>query len=151
MAKVSRHLSAGLLSREAFKAQVFARSNGHCVCCGSPAEAAHHIMDRKLFADGSCYLSNGAAVCESCHWRCETTELSVQDVLAAAGLIAPLLPSGLTPELLYDKWGNQLLPSGLRMAGPLKADLGMQRALARANLLWTLQLQTYCPDESCQP
>lgn len=139
MAKASKPLRAELLSREAFKAQVFARSKGRCVCCGAPSEAAHHIMDRKLFADGGYYLSNGAAVCESCHWRCETTEFSVQAVLAAAGLSDPLLPPGLRPELLYDKWGNQLLASGLRLAGPLETDTGMRRALARANLLWTLQ------------
>ena len=139
MANASKPLSTGLLSREAFKSQVFARSKGRCVCCGAPADAAHHIMDRKLFADGGYYLSNGAAVCDSCHWRCETTELSVQAVLTASGLTEPMLPPGLLPELLYDKWGNQLLTSGLRLAGPLEADVGMQRALARANLLWTLQ------------
>lgn len=58
-----------LLSREEFKKQVFARTNGKCCVpnCDCDAVDAHHIMDRRLWKDGGYYLSNGAALCSKHH------------------------------------------------------------------------------------
>ena len=92
-----------LLSREAFKDQVFARSKHKCVFCGAPAVDAHHILERKLFDDGGYYLDNGAAVCEADHWRCETTEFSLEDVRLAANISRPVLPQGTSNEAILDK------------------------------------------------
>jgi 5-methylcytosine-specific restriction endonuclease McrA len=60
-----------LLTREQYKNAVFKRDNHTCIFCDLPAVDAHHILDRKLFADGGYYLSNGASVCEQHHWDCE--------------------------------------------------------------------------------
>jgi hypothetical protein len=125
-----------LLSREDFKVQVLAASAGKCVLCPAPAVDAHHIMDRKLFADGGYRLRNGAAVCEACHWRCETTEASVDKVLAACGGHAPLLPAGFDPSRTYDKWGNEILANGSRKPGPLFNDPGARKALEKGRVLW---------------
>ena len=125
-----------LLTREEFKRQVFARSRGLCVLCSAPAVDAHHIMDRKLFADGGYRLSNGAAVCSACHWRCETTEVPVEEVLRASGLDTPLLPPGFDASLSYDKWGNEIRPDGQRVPGPLFHDEGARRALEKGRVLW---------------
>jgi hypothetical protein len=125
-----------LLSREDFKIQVLARSRGKCVFCGAPAVDAHHILDRKLFVDGGYRLSNGAAVCAEHHWRCETTELSVEAVIAACGLSAPYLPEGFDPARRYDKWGNEILQGDWRLAGPLFNDDGARKALAKGGVLW---------------
>jgi len=119
-----------LLSREAFKHQVFERSKGACVFCGARAADAHHILERKLFEDGGYYLDNGAAVCEACHWRCETTEYSLDHVRQACGIERACLPSHLDSSEVYDKWGNRIWPSGLRSVGPLAQDDGMLKALA---------------------
>lgn len=125
---------AKLLSREEFKKQVFQRNNAKCVFCGAPAVDAHHILDRKLFPDGGYYLDNGAAVCESDHWKCEATEYSVEQVREASGITEVVVPTGFDPMLEYDKWGNLVLESGRRRAGPLMNDDGCRKILK--NKLW---------------
>lgn len=132
-----------LLSRETFKDQVFARSAGKCVFCGSPAVDAHHILERKLFEDGGYYLGNGAAVCEQHHWQCETTALSVEQVRAAAGVQSPVLPGGFDATAIYDKWGNRVWPSGLRTWGSLEHDTGARKALAAGGFLGLLMPAGY--------
>lgn len=133
-----------LLDPDEFQAQVLARSQGRCVFCGAPATDARHIFDRKLFADGGYYLENGAAVCAEHHVQCEVTEISLPEIYRAAGITEPVFPPGFERDArAYDKWGNRYLkPSALeplREGGPLKHDIGCQRALERANLLWTLK------------
>lgn len=62
-----------LLTREEFKKQVFARTDGKCCVpgCTEKAVDAHHIMDRKLWNDGGYYLSNGASLCAKHHLEAE--------------------------------------------------------------------------------
>lgn len=124
-----------LLSREAFKDLVFARSKGRCTFCQQAAVAAHHILDRKLFADGGYYLDNGAAVCEAHHWDCETTTLSVEAVRRQAGIVTKVLPPSFQADTIYDKWGNRLRTDGLLEEGPLARDTGMRKALAAGGKL----------------
>ena len=110
-----------LLSREAFKAQVFARSQGLCVLCGHEAVDAHHILERKLYPDGGYYASNGAAVCADCHLLCEHTTISVEHLRQLCTITNPQLPPLFQSHISYDKWGNHIWPSGLRTAGPWSA------------------------------
>ena len=124
-----------LLTREAFKEQVFARNRGRCVFCDAPAVDPHHILERKLFPDGGYYLANGAAVCDVHHWECETTKRSVEEVRAAAGIHAAMLPDILEAGHSYDKWGNRIRPDGLREPGPLFSDSGARKALAAGGKL----------------
>jgi len=133
----------GLLSREAFKSLVFKRSAHKCVFCGQPAVDAHHILERKLFADGGYFLANGAAVCEAHHWACETTQLCVQAVRRAAGITDTVLPPGFDPNGVFDKWGNRIWPSGLRSWGPLEQDTGARKALAAAGYLGLMMPRDY--------
>lgn len=133
-----------LLTRDEFKEEVFARSRGKCVFCAAAAVDAHHILDRKLFADGGYYLNNGAAVCADHHWQCETTEITLPEVYRAAGITSPVFPPGFESDpRAYDKWGNKFTNPGSmtldRDGGPLKDDDGCRNALERANLLWTLR------------
>ena len=123
-----------LLSRSAFHTAVLARSGGRCVLCAAPATEAHHILERKLFADGGYVLNNGAAVCNPCHIRCETTQVSVEDVRKASGITQIVVPPGFDAALRYDKWGNIMHPNGLRAPGPLAQDTGMMRALAQGGV-----------------
>lgn len=120
-----------LLSREEFKVRVFARDGGLCVVCKAPAVDAHHILDRKLYPDGGYYVSNGASVCNDDHYRCETTELSVEYVRALCGITEPVLPPDFDPTLIYDKWGNVLLEDGSRLKGPLFEDTAVQKLLKK--------------------
>lgn len=140
--------SRKLLSREAFKAEVFRRNAGRCVFCELCAADAHHILERKLFADGGYYVDNGAAVCESHHLLCERTVLSVEQVRAAAGISEVVLPEDFDPRVAYDKWGNRLWPSGLRSWGPLQHDTGARRALAAGGFLGCMMPSEYCEQAS---
>jgi hypothetical protein len=124
-----------LLSRDEFKKEVFRRSGGQCVFCAMPAVDPHHILERKLFNDGGYYLSNGASVCADHHWQCETTVLSVEAVRTAAGISAPMLPQGFSPDLVYDKWGNIVRPDGLLEPGALFGDTGARKALSAGGKL----------------
>ena len=132
-----------LLTREEFSRQVLGRSRGKCVFCSKPAVDAHHILERKLFKDGGYYLANGAAVCEEHHWQCELTQLSVEQVRAAAGIEELVVPEGFDPRTPYDKWGNRLWPSGLRSWGPLEGDTGARKALAQGGVMGLMMPATY--------
>lgn len=124
-----------LLSRDAFTALVLGRADGKCVLCGEPAVNAHHVLDRKLYTDGGYYLGNGAAVCGRCHWGCETTQVSVEEVRAAAGILFPVLPPGFDAAVPYDKWGNAIRADGTRSPGPLFGDDGCRKALAAGRVI----------------
>lgn len=124
------------LDRQKFHEAVMGRSHGLCVLCGAPAVDAHHVLDRRLWSDGTqgLMLGNGAAVCGPCHVRCETTQVSVQVVRQQAGIVAFPLPPCLDPLHTYDKWGNRVLPDGTRRWGPLRDD-GVERVLRRGGFL----------------
>lgn len=139
-----------LLGRDAFAVAVLARSGGRCVLCREPAVDAHHILERKLWPDGGYYLANGAAVCARCHWRCETTEVSVAEVRRAAGIDLVLVPPGFTPGDEIDKWGNRVRTDGMREWGPLEMEPGARRALAAGGFLG-LMLPAGTPGQGEEP
>lgn len=124
-----------LLSRDAFRAAVFARDQHRCVFCDAPATDAHHIMERRLWPDGGYYLANGASVCADHHLRCESTEITVEAVRQACGITKVLVPPHLYADQPYDKWGNPVLPNGQRMRGELFFDASVQKVLAQGNAL----------------
>ena len=123
------------LGRDGFREAVLRRDRHTCVLCSKPADDAHHVLDRKLWSDGTmgCMLGNGASVCHDCHLRCETTTVSVEQVRLAAGITEFPLPPCLIPGRTYDKWGNAVRPDGTRERGPLR-DEGIDRILARADI-----------------
>ena len=125
-------------AREEFKKAVFSRDKGCCVLCSGTPVTAHHIMDRKLFPDGGYVVDNGASVCDPCHVLCERTIVGVHEVRNKAGITSVVMPPGLNPSRSFDKWGNEILDGGLRLAGPLADDDGCRRALAAAGLETTL-------------
>ncbi len=73
-----------LLTRDQFRESVFERDNYQCVVCQSPAQDAHHILERRLFPDGGYYMNNGVSVCGPCHIKCEETTISCETVREAA-------------------------------------------------------------------
>lgn len=129
----SRHI---LLSRDDFREGVLARDGHKCVLCGQPAQDAHHIIERRLWSDGGYYLDNGASVCGPCHIKCETTEISVEEVREAAK-VEKCIPHHFypDPEIVYDKWGNIILPNKTRMMGELFHDESVQKILAQGGKL----------------
>lgn len=131
-------VASELLSREEFDRQVRLRSKGRCVFCNNVAADAHHILDRKLFSDGGYYLDNGAAVCHEHHWKCETTEISVEQVREAAGITNVVLPPGYPKEMRYDKWGNIIVDENRRLPGALAEDVGCRKALTMGHVIWQL-------------
>lgn len=124
-----------LLTRTQFREGTFKRDNHLCVLCraegrATPAVDAHHIVERRLFPDEGYYLSNGASVCEAHHRLCESTEISCDEVRAAASITTVRLPPQFYETDEIDKWGNGLLPHGRRTRGELWADESVQRVLA---------------------
>ena len=135
---VSHHLpSIGdiLLSRDEFREGVFKRDDYKCVFCQEKAVDAHHIMERRLWPNGGYYLNNGASVCEEHHLECETTEISLEEVREACGITKPVIPPHLYMDHQYDKWGNPILPNGLRLKGELFYDESVQKILAKGGFL----------------
>lgn len=116
------------ISREQFRNQVFQRDNFKCVICGSPAQDAHHIVERRLFPDGGYYLNNGASLCGVHHLQAESTELSCEQIREAAGITRVILPPQLD-GLTIDKWGNPILTNGQRMRGELFEDESFRRII----------------------
>lgn len=122
---------AKLLTRDDFRNGVFKRDNHTCVACGAPAVDAHHILERRLFPDGGYYLENGASVCESCHLRAESTELSAQKLRELCKIDEIVLPPHLYADHLYDKWGNIIISENpeRRMPGELFNDESVQKVI----------------------
>jgi hypothetical protein len=104
-----KDMGPSLLTREEFRAGVFARDSGLCVLCGETGVDAHHIMDRKLFPDGGYYLDNGVTLCGECHLQAETApepEFLPSSIREKAGIASVVLPPQLEQGQEYDKWGR---------------------------------------------
>ncbi len=114
---------------------MFARDNHRCVICGQEAQDAHHILERRLFADGGYYIDNGASLCGDCHIKAEQTTLSVEEIREAAGITRIVVAAHLYADTPYDKWGNPVLPDGRRLRGDLFDDESVQKILAQGNVL----------------
>lgn len=121
-----------LLTRDNFRESVLRRDGGRCALCQSPGTEAIHVLDRQLWADGGFYLGNGATVCARCRARCESTEVSVEQLREAARISEVLLPPSLHAGSRYDRWGNPYLPSGRRVLGQLGFEPSVRQALAPA-------------------
>ena len=126
-----------LLSRKEFTYNVLERDGNKCVVCGRgdlPLDA-HHIIERRLWSDGGWYLDNGATLCDDgengCHYKAETTELSVEFIREKCGIVKAILPEYMYSDSTYDKWGNEFLSNGMRTIGPLFDDESVQKVLSK--------------------
>lgn len=133
--------SSKLLTRDEYREAVFARDGHRCVVCGSPAEDAHHIVDRKLWVDGGYFLDNGSSLCGDCHLKAESTEISCDELRARCGIDRVHLPDHFCPDEVIDHWGNPILPSGQRLHGELFDDEGAQKILAPVLHLFTSRVK----------
>jgi len=124
-----------VLNRDDFRNGVFERDGYQCVICKEPAVDAHHIMERRLFANGGYFLDNGASLCEKHHLEAEMTTLDCDTIRSAAGITRVILPDHLYTEVEYDKWGNEILKSGERLQGELFNDESVQKILKQGNVL----------------
>jgi hypothetical protein len=135
-----------LLSREAFRAAVFARDGHRCLLCGRRAADgwrldAHHIIEKRLWRgpaerDGY-FLDNGATLCDDggCHLRAEMTLVTATELRVRAGITHVLLPEHLYTDQPYTKWGDPVLPDGTRLRGELFFDESVQKVLAEGDVL----------------
>jgi len=126
-----------LLTRAEFRDAVFARDKHKCVFCGTPAQDAHHIMERRLWPDGGYYIENGASVCAEHHLQCERTTISVEDVRIACNIQHKIIPPHLYDDHVYDKWGNVILPNGSRLKGELFNDESVKKILTDGGVIDT--------------
>jgi hypothetical protein len=118
-----------LLTRDEFRTGVFARDHHACVLCPSPAQDAHHVMERRLWPDGGYYLHNGVSLCGPCHLKAESTEVMPRELASLLGWSNVLLPPHLYRDQEYDKWGNPVLPNGTRLRGELFFDENVQKVI----------------------
>ena len=127
-----------LLTRDQFRESVFARDGHKCVVCGSTEKLdAHHIIERRLWGDGGYYLENGATVCEVHHLEAEATTLSCDRLRELCHTTRFPIPSHLYPDQPVDKWGNPILPNGMRLKGELFDDPSVQKIMAPVLGLFT--------------
>ncbi len=127
-----------LLTRDEFRKQCLERDGYKCVFCKSDVDiVVHHVVERRLFSNGGYYENNGISVCSDCHIKCETTEISLEEALTAAGIPKRILPEHLYDDhaIIYDKWGNIILEDGRRLKGELFHDESVQKILNRGNKL----------------
>jgi hypothetical protein len=126
-----------LLSRDDFREGVFLRDKHQCVICKAPGKDAHHIIERRLFDDGGYYFDNGATLCEKHHIMAEETTLSCEEIRSAAGIKNIILPDFLynDNDYTYDKWGNIVMPTGMRLQGELFFDESVQKILKQGDVL----------------
>ena len=123
------------MDRAAFREAVFSRDGGRCVFCAAPAVDAHHLLERRLWSDGGYIPDNGISVCGVCHVLCEQTLYSVEEGRAAADITTVVVPEHLYADQAYDKWGNLVLPDGLRSPGELFDDESVQKILREGGVV----------------
>ena len=124
------------LTRDAFREAGLARDGGKCVFCKAQATEVHHLIERRLFgASGGYFLDNGISVCNPCHIKCEKTLISVEEGRAAAGITKIVVPEHMYADHLIDKWGNPILPNGMRLKGELFDDPSVQKILGEGGVL----------------
>jgi hypothetical protein len=123
------------LSRDKFREGTFKRDGFKCVICGNEAKDAHHIIERRLFADGGYYLDNGVSLCKNHHIEAEQTTLTCEEIRLKAGIEKVIIPEHFYPDYNYDKWGNILLATGLRIKGELFYDESVQKILKQGNVI----------------
>ena len=128
--RITRRGETVLLPRAVWRTQVLARDGGVCAVCGAKADAAHHIVERKLWDNGGYYLENGVALCSGCHKKAERTEISCAELRRAAKISETLLPRQFSPGDTIDKWGNYIDAAGSRYPGELFYEEQVQKALA---------------------
>jgi hypothetical protein len=122
-------------TRDDFREGVFERDGHKCVICKEPGKDAHHIIERRLWDNGGYYLYNGATLCEKHHIEAEMTTLTCEEIREKAGIPKVILPPHLYEEYRYDKWGNIILPTGMRLKGELFYDESVQKILAQGKVL----------------
>lgn len=145
------------IAREKFRAAVFARDGYRCVVpfcmngpggmrytgfnLGNPNEVgtegidAHHLLERRLWADGGYHVDNGVTVCSMCHLQAEATLLSVEQLREWAGIHRVIVPDHLYPDVEYTKWGDVVLPDGTCTPGELFYDESVQNILTAAGTI----------------
>jgi hypothetical protein len=124
------------LTRKQFREGVFARDNNLCVICKESADAAHHIVERRLWGEcGGYHLSNGASLCPQHHLEAEQTILTCEEIREAVGITETLLPDHFYKENKVDKWGNIILPDGRRLKGELFFDESVQKIMKEGGVL----------------
>jgi hypothetical protein len=124
------------LTRKQFREGVFERDNNKCVICGEFADAAHHILERRLWGESQgFYISNGASLCPEHHIQAEQTVLSCEEIREAAGITEVILPDHLYKDNVYSKWGDIILPDGRRLKGELFFDESVQKILKNGGVL----------------
>jgi hypothetical protein len=126
-----------LLTRDDFRESALKRDNYWCVIChNTDGLSVHHIIERKLWADGGYYLDNGASLCGRCHLEAEKTLLSCEQVRDAAKIKTVLLPPSFDSTKRYDKWGNIIHADGSRSKGPMFHNEGCLKVLTAAKLIF---------------
>jgi hypothetical protein len=126
-----------LLTRDQFRDAVFTRDDGKCVVCKAPAKDAHHIIERRLWGDGGYYVENGASLCEEHHIEAESTIISCDQLREFTGIRNFPIPEHLYKDQPYDKWGNPIMPNGLRLRGELFNDISVEKILQPVVHLFT--------------
>lgn len=126
-----------LLTRDEFREGVFLRDNHKCVICKEPGKDAHHIIERRLFDNGGYFLDNGATLCEKHHIMAEETTLSCEEIRTAAKIKTVIVPEHMyyDNDYTYDKWGNIIMPTGIRLKGELFNDESVQKILKQGGVL----------------
>jgi hypothetical protein len=123
----------GVSDRQQFFYDVMVRAEHTCVVptCGEPAVDAHHIIERRLWQgdgfggsrdNGGYFWPNGAALCGPHHFEAEQTIISCEQLREWAGITEVVLPEHLSEDEVWDKWGNLVLPNGMRLRGELFYD-----------------------------
>jgi 5-methylcytosine-specific restriction endonuclease McrA len=136
----TNHQKPRLLTRDEFREGCLARDGHVCVYCGEKENlSVHHIIERRLFRakgeEGGYFLDNGATLCDVHHLMAESTEISPVALRRMANIPTVVLPAHLDADQNYDKWGNPILPNGMRLMGELFHEEPVQKVLAKAMML----------------
>jgi hypothetical protein len=141
-------ISKIVLREGAFHDKVMQRDSCRCVICGRSAEGVIHLLDSRLWDDGSDQIGNGVTLCAHHCYAAIMTDITLEDLRIAAGITELSMPQQMYTSTRYDRWGNPLMPEGRRARGDLFGEPDVQECLKRASKLdsfvtWVKYPRTY--------
>lgn len=108
-----------------------------CLFCDQKSTHPTLILDERLFASSAAahHSKNQVFLCPTHQTLALQGKLSVEELREKAGIQEPWLPSGWSPDLTTDRYGNAYVPMGGWSKGPLMDEPDVQQCLEEGGVL----------------
>lgn len=98
---------------------ILMRDQHRCIACEQPADTISPLLDLRLWDEPSFDPNNWVTLCLTHAATAEDGALDLDYLRLLANIQTSHVPPQCYPTFRYDRWGNQILQTGLRVRGEL--------------------------------